>query len=58
MSIYTACKSGIIQRGEAMFIFGEYKRPINWREIAEKMRFIPFKGERLMSTDEVLELYD
>jgi len=58
MSIYTACKSGIIQRGEELFPIGHMKTLKEYNKIAEKMRFIPKNGERLMTTEEILELYD
>lgn len=58
MSIYTACKSGIIQRGEELFpSTGAILAP-DYFKIQYFMEKIPRGGERLMSMEEVLELYD
>lgn len=58
MSIYTACKSGIIQRGEELFPYQTFKFKRDWQKIDYMQTIIPKNGERLMSTEEVLELYD
>jgi len=58
MSIYTACKSGLIQRGEELFPLVSYKVERDWPAIEAMMRKIPYSCERLMTMDEVLMLYD
>lgn len=58
MSIYTACKSGLIQRGEDLFYFNVLQCNIDWDKVLQSMTKIPIGGERLMGEDEVLELYD
>lgn len=58
MSIYTACKSGIIQRGEELFPFTGLESQRDYFKIQYFMEKIPRGGERLMTTGEVLMLYD
>lgn len=58
MSIYTACKSGIIQRGEELFYFNVLHCDIDWNKVLHCNTNIPRNGERLMTSDEVLMLYD
>ncbi len=58
MSIYTACKSGIIQRGEELFPMVSLQTHRDYNRIVYFMEKIPRGGERLMSTEKVLELYD
>lgn len=58
MSIYSDCKSGVVQEGEAMFPFGAIHAERDWALILEMMDRIPKNGERLMGTDELLNLYD
>ena len=58
MSVYDSCKSGVIQRGEELFNLDSRETPRDYNKIAEKMQIIPKNGERLMSTDEVMDLYD
>ena len=58
MTIYTDCKSGIIQRGEELFTFLSSGKTRDYFKIQYFMELIPKNGERLMSTEEVLMLYD
>jgi len=55
---YSLIRSGIIQEGEAMFPFGAIHAERDWALILEMMDKIPKDGERLMGTEEILELYD
>lgn len=58
MTIYTECKSGIIQRGEELFPGAGFGTAKDYEKIDQILQIIPKNGERLMSTEEVLELYD
>lgn len=58
MSLYTDCKSGLIQRGEELFPIAHMGQARDYFKIQYSMEQIPLNGERLMGQDEVLELYD
>jgi len=55
---YSKITSGIIQRGEELFPGAPGARNQDYFKIQYFMEKIPRGGERLMSTEEVLELYD
>jgi len=55
---YSACKSGIIQRGEEIFPSPPGGLKLDYVKVCKSMAIIPLNGERLMTTEEVLELYD
>jgi len=55
---YSKITSGIIQRGEELFPLVNMPRERDYSKIKYCLEFIPFGGERLMSMEEILELYD
>ena len=55
---YSQIRSGLIQRGEELFpSTGAILAP-DYFKIQYFMERIPIGGERLMSTEEILQLYD
>lgn len=58
MSVYDSCKSGVIQRGEELFPIAHMGKERNYYKIQYSMELIPPGGERLMGTEEILQLYD
>lgn len=58
MRIYTACKSGIIQRGEEIFPIAHMGKEREYIQMAVCMDIIPEDSERFMTSEEILGFYD
>jgi len=58
VSIYDGVESCLLRRGEQLFPFSCFDTPRDWDAIRRIMMLIPLDGERFMTSDEILELYD
>jgi len=58
LSIYDGVESCLLRRGETLFPFTCFGTPRDWDAIRRVMMLIPLDGERVMTRDEILLMYD
>ena len=58
MSIYDGIESLLLRRGELLFPFCCFSEPRDWKAIGRMMDRFKGEGDRFMTSDEILELYD
>ena len=58
MSYYDDVQSMLLRRGERLFPFSCFDQPRDWEKIGRMMDHLVTSGERVMTPDEILELYD
>ncbi len=58
MSIYDGLESMLLRRGETLFPFTCFDTPRDWDAIGRAMDLLKGEGDRFMTPDEILKLYD
>jgi len=58
LSIYDSVQTTIIRRCDDLFPFRHYYAVVDWDVVSRMMDAIPLDGERFMTSDEILRLYD
>lgn len=58
MSYYDDVQSLLLRRGELLFPFCCFDVPRDWTKIGRMMDFLVTSGDRFMTPDEILKLYD
>ena len=58
MSIYDGIESMLLCEGELLFPFCCFSEPRNWVAIGRAMDHFKGEGDRFMTSDEILQLYD
>jgi hypothetical protein len=58
MSYYDQVESMLLCRGEQLFPFTCFDEPRDWVAIGRAMSLFKGEGDRFMTPDEILQLYD
>ena len=58
VSIYDGIESMLLCRGEQLFPFCCFSEPRDWKAIGRAMDLFKGEGDRFMTSDEILLLYD
>jgi len=58
VSIYAGVESMLLCRGEQLFPFCCFSEPRDWKAIGRAMDLFKGEGDRFMTSDEILLLYD
>jgi hypothetical protein len=58
VSIYSSVESELLRRGESLFPFCCFGEPRDWEAIGRAMDWFKGEGDRFMTPDEILKLYD
>jgi hypothetical protein len=58
VSIYDGIESDLLRRGETLFPFTCFDEPRDWKAIGRAMDRFTGGGDRFMTPDEILKLYD
>ncbi len=57
-SIYAGVESMLLRRGEQLFPFTCFDEPRDWVKIGAMIDRMVTSGDRFMTPDEIVELYD
>jgi hypothetical protein len=58
MSIYDGIESMLLRRGEKLFPFCAFEPRIDVEAVRRAVDVIPLDGERFMTSEEILRLYE
>lgn len=58
MSYYDDVGSMLLRRGESLFPFSCFDEPRDWAAIGRALDLFKGEGDRFMTSDEILLLYD
>jgi len=58
VSIYDSVTTTILRRCDDLFPIRHYNALVDWKAVSRMMEAIPLDGERFMTSDEILRLYE